>query len=471
MKKTKLMILLLLVSTLTAGNFPFEGCFLPEKREFSCYDIEGKRIALNPGDYISCFALSHDKQYFAAASRYDIVVYDMYTNKVTHSFSFSSIKGRSSPDRNESRDSEEFVQFLEFSADGKYLVARRKLEVVAWNLETGKLVGEGCFNKISDVFHVIATSDGRSFILGRSFLGSSFVMVDIETKEIVFEESWVRWAKGFSLQRVEGKYYIAHYTWEGRVELFDVEKKECIARKLSDHTEFIALTPDGRDIVFPIDNANGYCVAVWNVFEDKVEEVGNGLNGGYVNGFALSPDGQTVAVDSFDDVIRVYDLKSCTFKGKSELQTTFWSNKSGCAIGPNKASKIQFSPDGEFILSYITRYLYSSCNYEFSSYPFCLWQTFSGKFIQRFRSTYRKSLQFIDGGKKLIGHDETFIVFFRLVTEKDFERLSNQQMEILWLLSEDRARLELDNDLFKEYEKLPGKLKCLVDATRLRYLR
>lgn len=360
MKRLKAIFLLLFISTLIAEEIPFEECFI-EEQSIPCSKLDGYKIGLNPDDYISCFTTSKDGRYLAAASRYGVVVYDIENREVTSLFSFRSIEGGAHLNKDYSYDPEEFVQFLQFSPDNNYLVARRKRVIVAWNLETRTLVGGKPFDWLFDVFHVITNADGRSFILGE-FLGNSLMMLDIETREVIAAIDCVGDARRCVFQEVEGHYYIAYHSYEGYVGLFDVEKKECIARRKfldvmrdNDGQKRLALCPNGRDILIPIRGESGHQIVVWNTNQDSVVTVPCSERCDSIDNFVVSPDGKSIVVNSYDDIIRHYNLETFSLTYESCLQKTFWAKKQA------EESKIQFSPDGKFILSYIACCLDISC--------------------------------------------------------------------------------------------------------------
>lgn len=446
---------------LCGGNrgIPFEGCYIKEEKELSCYDIGNYCVVSHSWEGIERLALSSNRQYLAFSSRYNIVVWDMYEEKVKHFFTSPSPTNITDPN-------ERFINYLKFSPDGRFLVARRDV-VAAWNLEADELVGGCDFHNVAKVSDVVTTSEGRSFILGKTSGNERFCMVDIETKQVVFEELSERFEmRGES----NGKHCMIYESWSDQpIVLFDCEKKDYVADRNFPLAEDVVLSLDGKRIVAP-QSERGYVVQIWNVPGCGRRAIPCREDTGYVAGIVLSPDEKKMIVDSFDDVMRVFDLESYRLMTESRLHVTNWSNKAteaGSSFGPPRKHKVQFSPNSLLVLSYVNRCRYSNWDWKFSRYPFCLWEASSGKFIQRFHHDSYRCLKFVPGGNKIVGHDGVSVYFFRPITQKDFEGLTQEQMAILWLFSNDRVQSEIDYDVFEHYNLLPKKFKNLIEATRV----
>ena len=251
------------------------------------------------------------------------------------------------------------VTALALSKDGKVMASAscaehdgdnncKKSEIVLWDAQTGKPLGDALTGHKNYVYSVGFSPDGK--ILASGSFDNTIILWDISIPSNPFKIAILIEHTGF-VESVafspDGK-MLASASNDQTVRLWDAHTGKQIGKPLSGHASsvlFVTFSPNSKVLASGGDNGD---IILWNVATSKAIGVPLSKHTGAVWYMAFSPDGMMLASGSADQSVILWDVEKHQPIGESLTghESIVWS----VAFSPNGKIVASSGGDGKIIL-------------------------------------------------------------------------------------------------------------------------
>jgi WD40 repeat protein len=250
-------------------------------------------------------------------------------------------------------DTEEEIEEIQYSPDGKYFASRSKSGILLWNADDLSLryAGDSSLpptpinGHFSPVYSIAFSPDGKMLASGGT--DGYVILWDAETREVIGEpfkgQTGFVWSVAFT---PDGK-TLASASDDRTVILWDVATRTQIGQPLAGHKGAVisvAFSPDGKTLA---SGSEDDAIILWNV--QTRTQIGDPLTGhkDRVWSVVFSPDGRSLASGSTDGIIILWDVAS---RQPSQPLTGHTGPVRGMAFSPDGKTLASASYDYSIIL-------------------------------------------------------------------------------------------------------------------------